>query len=741
MPTLLTTAMNDIPAYDPVEVEARWRERWRAMDTSGPPVPGGGRSIYLLPIFPSPAGQLHIRQVRIYTFADTWARYRRARGDEVLFSIGFDSFTMFVEAAAVRSGVDPRRLSALAQAQIRTQLDLLAISFDWSRSFRTSDENMYRWSQWLFLKLLERGLVFRANALIDWCDACEAALAASLVRDGCCWRCERPVRRVERPQWFVRMAPYLTELYDGIDGLTGWEVEQTRQRSLFGKTEGVEVDLSTPDGQRLTAFTPYPGAVGGAGFVALAPDHPGVTAWCPAAARGADDVAGRSTERHAEQLSVIKTGIHLTVAGISRPLPVIISATVLHRFGGGAMLGVPGVDATDAVIARRLGLEVPDPVPPPPELVLRPAVRYRIGDFPISRQRFWGAPIPIVHCPACGIVPVPEAELPVVLPSDLRPAVKGNPLANHPSFRNCTCPACGGAAARECDTLDGRTDGVWHWIVPCIPSTDRAAAIFEHPDLRRWLPVEQVIWTESRSEDLLDIRFVTRVLRDLGVLEHVAGGEPFRNVLVTGALSIDESKAQKGLEDVADPGSLVRRFGADCLRLALLHAISPRKDFRWTGASLVECRRFLRDVWSFILARLADLVHRGPDTPGADSPDQASSRLRVWRETALAKITANLDGMEFHSAVRNVMLLFQRIQQFDTAARRHGETLPGPARAVFQEAVATLLCTLAPMTPHFAAELWERCGGGPALAVLRWPSPADALGFSDQRATADRCPR
>ena len=592
--------------YDPQTIEARRQAAWRERDAfRTPAVLDEQPHRYIKPSAPFTSGNIHIGHVRYYSIGDAYARFRRARGDAVLFAFGFDAFGLPAELGAIASGESPSDWVNRCAAHMTGQLERLGFSFDWERSFLSSDAIMYRWSQWLFLVLLDAGLVYRGTGNVDWCDTCQTTLATIQVEDGLCWRCHNPVRLIQRPQWYLRISAYVEENDRRLAELENWDENSlASQRFVLGRVDGVEVDLPAPDGTKLTVFTPHADALELARFVLVSPKHPGVEALA------ADlDVRERLEElrsgglerssRDAEAIPLIDTGHSLPSPAGGASLPVLISPVVDGRFGATAVLGIPEHDRTDAVIAERLTPRTGEAAPSrpadagPPDRTdgasPRPAVRYRADDFSISRQRSWGTPIPIVYCEACGAVPVPREQLPVLLPLDITPTGAGNPLAESPEFVQTTCPRCGAPARRETDTLDCHFDALWLWIPACVPAEARGEAledILALPDLRHWLPCER----RGRGLGQRQLR-VRPADRHQGAARHRPARVPRRRRAVR-RLPVSRDGHQRRAQDEQAPGQRRRPRRAD--RALRRGHRAPGGPLRRPAAALAELERLGR---------------------------------------------------------------------------------------------------------------------------------------------------
>ncbi len=786
----------DRPSYDPHAIEAARQQAWRAKDAFRTPEATGERPRkYIKPSAPFTSGNIHIGHVRSYSIGDAYARFCRARGEDVLFAFGFDSFGLPAELGAIAGKEPPSAWVARCAEHMVGQLRRLGFSFDWERAFMSSDAVMYRWSQWLFLTLLEAGLVYRGSGSVDWCDTCQTTLATIQVENGTCWRCHNPVRLIQQPQWYLRISAYLQENDRRIDELAAsgiWDENAlASQRFVLGRVDGVELDLESCEGESLTVFTPHADAVGQARFVAISPKHPELERWA-----GGAEVAEQLEElrsggldrsaREAETMPLVDTGRTLLSPTGGDPLPVIVSPMVDGRFGATAVLGIPEQDRTDAIIAERLlapqrSFGAPDspaaeasladgppedslPEDNPPEdnprdrtagatadaqlagarpidgtVDRRLAVRYRANDFTISRQRSWGTPIPIVYCESCGAVPIPKEQLPVILPLDLTPTGAGNPLAEREDFVRTSCPTCGGEARRETDTLDCHFDALWLWLPVCVPPAEREQTL-EHilalEDLRAWLPSERVVAGSDSGNFVFDQRTVTKALRDIGPLEFLSDGEPFAGCLFHEMVIRDGRKMSKHLGNVVDPDELVDQYGADTIRLAVLYAARPQRSLNWSDSDVKRCHRFLRQVWDYSQARFAldpsaveQDSSRGAldaDAPeaapmGPDKTEHLRKRLGQWRETAVEKITEDTGELEMHSAVRNVMRLFDRIRDYEKRVIAKRGSLCAEDHEALVAALQTLARVLMPFAPHMAEELLIASVGAEDELDRSWP--------------------
>lgn len=716
------------PDYTPAAIEGRWQQAWRDANAFATPVSGEReRAAYIFAACPFTSGSAHMGHIRSYSISDSYARFLRMRGKDVLFSIGFDAFGLPSEIGAIKNAMTPQEWVEQCRERMRAQFDRLGYSFDWDREWVTSYPELYKWTQWLFLLLLRRGLVYHSEGQVDWCESCKTVLATLQVEDGACWRCHEPVTLVQRSQWYLGISDYLVENESGIELLGGWnDAAVAAQRTMLGRIDGVEFDAATLEGTPLTIFTPHRDAVMQGEFVAMSPSHPEIDAWTiddevRAKVERVRRAGIQRDDRSAEAAPLIDTGRALGVPGFAKPLPVVISSAVDDRFGHTAVLGIPAVDRTDAALAKRVkpaaafAWKLPSGKPK-----LREAARYRARDFPISRQRAWGAPIPLVHCDACGTVPVPEDQLPVRLPDDLRPTGEGNVLAERADFIACSCPQCGAAARRETDTLDCHVDGLWQWLPFSVPAAEREGTMFANEELKRWLPVHLVIWGADGGGSMFDQRMTAKILRDAEVLPHLADGEPHQRVLMHEMVHLDGRKMSKHLGNVVDPDALLERVGADTVRLAVLYAAAPTNILTWTDQALQYCHRWLHNFWHYAQPRLEG-VGEVPEPDEAEGATKLRKRLDNWHAVAVRRITENMEGLDTHRAARNVMTLVERIRDFEKRVLRAQDELTPSDTAALQAALLDAVRMLAPLAPHIAEELWAGAGQEGLVANAPWP--------------------
>jgi leucyl-tRNA synthetase len=728
--------------YDPDEVEARWRTRWEADGTFA--TRSDRPAYYVLEMFPYPSGRIHMGHVRNYSIGDVLARFKTMRGYDVLHPMGWDAFGLPAENAAIKRGIHPARWTHDNIAVMRQQLRRLGFSYDWHRELATCDPSYYRWEQLFFLRMLERGLAYRRESRVNWCATCQTVLANEQVVDGACWRCHQPVTDRSLEQWFLRITAYADELLDGTYRLPGWpERVLVMQRDRPGE---------------LVVFTTRQDTVHGATFMSLAAEHPLALALARGTAQEAD--VQRFVERTRVQAREVRaggkegvfTGAYCRNPFTGGAIPIYVANFVLMEYGTGAVMAVPAHDQRDFEFARRYGLPSVVVVEPPgaalqpetmeaayeaPGILARSGeftglpsetakeriadhlearglgrrqVNYRLRDWGISRQRYWGAPIPIVYCEGCGVVPVPEAELPVVLPTDVElTGAGGSPLATHRAFVEARCARCGGRARRETDTMDTFVESSWYFARFTAPA--ETGRPFDPAAVARWLPVDQYIGgIEHAVLHLLYARFFTKALRDLGWLTL---DEPFERLLTQGMVLKDGVAMSKSRGNVVDPDDLVDRYGADTLRLFSLFAAPPEMDLDWNDQGVEGMSRFLHRLWR--------LVHQYRDTGrGVEAVPRVGLARELHRRThrTIERVTVDVEE-RFHlnTAIAAVMELTNAVQDL------RPEDIADPAvAAALRAALETAVVLLAPFAPHITSELWEALGHGGSLDHHPWPT-------------------
>jgi len=751
------------------EIEPKWRQRWEAVDLYATPDFSDRPKYYCLVMFPYPSGKLHMGHVRNYAIGDVVARYKRMQGYDVLHPMGWDAFGLPAENAAIQHGIHPADWTRDNIDAMREQLKQLGVSYDWRREVATCHPGYYRWTQWLFLQFYRRGLAYRKKAPVNWCPSCATVLANEQVVGGACERCKTPVERRELEQWFLRITAYTERLLEDLEKLTGWpDKVKIMQENWIGKSKGAEIDFPLKGKEGIIrVFTTRPDTLYGVTYMVLAPEHPLVEELtAPERRREVEEFVERAknlselarTAGEAEKEGIF-TGAYCVHPLTGEDLPILVANYVLMEYGTGCVMGVPAHDQRDFEFARKYKLPV-KVVIQPEGTSLNPTamerayedegrlvnsgpfngmanveamaaitryleelgrgrrqINYRLRDWLISRQRYWGAPIPIVYCATCGTVPVPEEDLPVLLPYDVAFKPTGeSPLAGCPSFVNTTCPRCGGPARRETDTMDTFICSSWYYYRYTSPREETAP--WRQDMVARWLPVDQYIGgVEHAILHLLYARFFTKVLYDMGL---VGCEEPFTNLLTQGMVLKDGAKMSKSKGNVVSPEDIMARYGADTTRLFILFAAPPERDLEWSNQGVEGCYRFLQRVWRLVNA-VADEVKGAPATPTTAAGVNLEMRRLVHR--TVYRVTRDIEErFSFNTAVSAVMELVNGMYQFI-------DRVPVVDRdpAVTKEAVEKLLLLLAPFAPFIAEELWERTGHAESIHRQPWPVYDEAL--------------
>ncbi len=741
--------------YTPAEIETKWRERWAESGLYRTPGAGGAPKYYCLEMFPYPSGNLHMGHVRNYTIGDALARFKRMQGYDVLHPMGWDSFGLPAENAGLAKGLHPARWTRENIAAMRRQLDRLGFSYDWEREVTTCLPDYYRFTQWLFLLFYRRGLAYRKKAPVNWCPKCSTVLANEQVVEGKCWRCDSDVTPRELEQWFLRITAYAQNLLDDLELLAGWpERVRTMQENWIGRSAGARIEFPLEDagagswpesgsgsGERIAVYTTRADTLFGVTYLVLAPEHPLARRLADGNPELAAFLTRATAESERERTSAesekegVFTGAHCLHPFTGERLPVWVGNYVLYAYGTGAVMGVPAHDQRDYLFAVKYGLPVKTVVVEegmpagaayegPGVLVQsgeftglpseraktriasaleaaglgRTEVRYRLRDWLISRQRYWGAPIPMVYCPRCGIVPVPEADLPVRLPEAVEFKVGANPLAGVREFVETACPACGGPARRETDTCDTFICSSWYYLRYASPRADELP--FRRADVDRWLPVDQYVGgVEHAVLHLLYSRFFTKVLRDAGMLGFA---EPFQNLLTQGMVIKDGRKMSKSKGNVVSPDEIVARYGADTARLFILFAAPPEKDLEWSDHGVEGAARFLQRVWR--------LYAQGGGTGGGAAGEETPELRRLLHRT-VKKVGEDLERFSFNTAISACMELVNALYAHRGEA---GRTVP-------HATLATLAKILAPFVPFLAEEAWGSLRHAGSVHLEPWP--------------------
>ncbi|QRV17168.1 leucine--tRNA ligase [Haloterrigena salifodinae] len=730
--------------YDHATVERRWQEAWDEEDAYRTPDDVEDPT-YVLGMYPYPSGKLHMGHVRNYTITDAYARFRRMQGDDVLHPMGWDAFGLPAENAAKERDTNPRDWTFDCIETMTEQMESMGFGYDWEREIATCTPEYYQWNQWLFERFLEEGLVERRDAEVNWCPHCETVLADEQVEGEAelCWRCDTPVEQRELEQWFLKITEYADELLESIDDLEGWpnSVRQM-QRNWIGRQYGSEVDFDIEGHGPVTAFTTRIDTIHGATFFALAPDHP-----ISEALAEEDEDIRRFIEEEADpdgdEPNGIATGLTATNPVTGEEIPVYVADFVLSDVGTGALMAVPGHDERDHVFAEKKGLDIVPVIAPEPEEGEDPeapdveesaytedgvlinsgdysgldsetarerltedtegaeeATQYQLRDWGISRQRYWGTPIPVIHCEECGPVTVPEEELPVELPEFIN--TTGNPLDAAEEWKQTTCPECGGPAERETDTMDTFVDSSWYFLRYVSPGLEDAP--FDLERANDWMPVDQYVGgIEHAVMHLLYSRFFTKVLADHEGLEH---REPFTNLLAQGMVQLEGEKMSKSKGNVVSPQRIVEEYGADTARLFMMQAAQPERDFDWSEEGVRSTNAFLARLKGMV----ADYVS---DEPAGDD-DAVASYVDSEIEATIALATDEYDDLTFNKALRETQDLVRTLRQYSDYAEPHAE--------IYERGLSAVVRLLAPVAPHLAEELWDELGNDGLVADAAWPT-------------------
>jgi leucyl-tRNA synthetase len=774
--------------YDPAAIEPKWQQRWAADPKlyAAEPVDCGKPKYYVLEMLPYPSGQLHMGHVRNYSIGDALARHMWMRGYNVLHPMGWDAFGLPAENAALKNNTPPRQWTLANIAAMKIQMDRLGLGYDWACEVTTCLPEYYRWNQWFFLRMYEKGLVYRKKSKVNWCPECATVLANEQVVDGCCWRHETTqVDQRDLVQWFFRITAYAQELLDGLDKLDGWpEKVRTMQRNWIGRSEGTDVDFFLEEVQgpgtkglgtqptRIRVFTTRVDTIFGATSVQLAPQHELVAAFTAADSKlkaQVDEMIDQQKKaREAGDLGAIEkhgvpTGRFAVNPYNGERVPIWVANYILADYGTGAIMSVPAHDERDFEFATKYGLPITQVIKPTDPAVSQelpfcseegvlmnsgaydglsceeaqkrlqeiaergafgePKVTFRLKDWGVSRQRFWGTPIPIIHCESCGLVQVPDEQLPVVLPNQIEITQQGgSPLSRVPEFVNVACPKCGRPARRETDTMDTFVDSSWYFYR--YTDAKNANAPYDPAKAQYWFPIDQYIGgVEHAILHLIYSRFWTKVMRDLGL---IVNDEPARRLFTQGMVIKDGAKMSKSKGNVVSPDEMIAKYGADATRMYALFAAPPDRDLDWQEDGVAGVSRFLARVWR-LATKYAPLA-RTARGQSVEVPAGLSLKLLRKLHQTIAKITLDFEGRwHFNTCVAAIMELVNEIQAVD-AQLAAGE-VPAP---VVRELLRSLVLLLAPFAPYLAAELWEELGEEGSVLRASWPQSDPALAKEDE---------
>ncbi|MGN1413633.1 MAG: leucine--tRNA ligase [Anaerovoracaceae bacterium] len=757
--------------YNFKEIEQKWQKYWEENQCFKTVEDDSKEKYYCLEMFPYPSGKLHMGHVRNYSIGDVVARFKKMDGYNVLHPMGWDSFGLPAENAAIKHGIHPSKWTWENISEMRNQLKQLGLSYDWDREVATCHEDYYKWMQWIFIQFYNRGLAYKKENPVNWCPSCQTVLANEQVVDGCCERCKSPVGKKNLSQWYLKITDYADRLLDNLDKLDGWPNKvKTMQRNWIGRSTGAEVDFAIKDDDRkMKIFTTRCDTLFGVTYMVMAPEHPYVMSLVEGTeyeqpVKDYLDKVQHMSEIERTSTTNEKTGVFIGRYAINplngKEVPIFISDYVLMDYGTGAIMAVPAHDQRDFDFAKKFNLEIIPVVDPQnPEIDLynlkeafvaegtminsgefnglnnrdaiekvaayleekgigKKTVNYRLRDWLISRQRYWGCPIPMVYCEDCGWVPEKEENLPVLLPTDVEFTGKGeSPLTTSKVFAQAVCPKCGKPARREMDTMDTFLDSSWYFLRYCDPKNSEAP--FDFSKVSYWFGengVDQYIGgVEHAILHLMYSRFFMMALYDMGL---VSCEEPFQNLLTQGMVNKDGKKMSKSLGNVVSPEEIINKYGADTARLFILFAAPPERELDWSDAGVEGSYRFLNRVYRLVY----EFKEKYPEVPAYFEVKTAADKsLNYMLNTAIKKVSEDVGGrFSFNTAISSIMELVNEMYRYKEGT----DVNPG----LFGKAVKELIIILSPFTPHICEEMWEHMGQKGSLTTVAWPEyDEDAL--------------
>ena len=760
--------------YDFTSIEAKWQKIWAEEDAFRTVEDDSKEKYYVLEMFPYPSGKLHMGHVRNYSIGDVIARYKKMAGYNVLHPMGYDSFGLPAENAAIQHNAEPARWTFDNMDEMDRQLASMGLSYDWDRKVATCTPEYYKWTQWLFIQFYKKGLAYKKDNPVNWCPSCQTVLANEQVVEGRCERCKTEVTKKNLSQWYLKITDYADRLLDNLDKLEGWpDKVKTMQRNWIGKSYGANINFEIKDSDKvLEVFTTRADTLFGATYMVMSPEHPYVNelvAGRPEEAEVAayQEKARRMSDIERTSTSNEKTGVFTGRYAINpvngKEIPIFISDYVLMGYGTGAIMAVPAHDQRDFDFARVFGLEiipVVDPEDPSIDLYdLKEAfvaegkminsgrfdgmnnreaipamiewlnekgigdktVNFRLRDWLISRQRYWGAPIPMIWCDECGWVPEKDENLPVLLPTDVEFTGKGeSPITTSKSFVNTTCPCCGRPAKREVDTMDTFVDSSWYFLRYCDPHNDENPFSREKADY--WMNVDQYIGgVEHAILHLMYARFFQMVMHDLGLCKEE---EPFRNLLTQGMVIKDGAKMSKSLGNVVSPAEIQAKYGSDTARLFILFAAPPEKELDWSDEGVEGSYRFLNRVYRLVYEYINDIRGDAEISSEFKAQNAADKSLNFMMNSSIKKVTEDAGGrFNFNTAIASIMELVNEMYKY-----KNGDiNLP-----LFNKAIETLLTLLNPFSPHITEELWSQLGHEDRLYNRAWPECDESALVKDE---------
>ena len=747
--------------YSFKEIEKKWQKYWEENDCFHTEEDESKKKYYCLEMFTYPSGKLHMGHVRNYSIGDVVARFKKMDGYNVLHPMGWDSFGLPAENAAIKHGIHPNIWTWDNIKEMRLQLKELGLSYDWKREVATCHPDYYKWMQWIFIQFYKRGLAYKKENPVNWCPSCQTVLANEQVVDGCCERCKSPVGKKNLSQWYLKITDYAERLLDNLDTLEGWPNKvKIMQRNWIGKSVGAEVDFKIKDtDQTLTVFTTRVDTIYGTTYMVLAPEYPSVLAMVEGSeyekpvkeyiskVEHMNDIERTSTANE-------KTGVFIGKYAVNpfnkKEIPIYISDYVLMGYGTGAVMGVPAHDQRDFDFATKFGIDITpvvDPGDPSIDLnnlkeacaaegtlinsgefnglnnrvaidrfidlvekegIGKKTVNYRLRDWLISRQRYWGCPIPMIYCDTCGWVPEKEENLPVMLPTDVEFTGKGeSPLTTSKTFADVKCPVCGRPARREMDTMDTFLDSSWYFLRYCDPKNDKAP--FDPKKAAYWMNVDQYIGgVEHAILHLMYARFFQMAFYDMGLVEDE---EPFRNLLTQGMVNKDGKKMSKSLGNVVSPEEIIAKYGADTARLFILFAAPPDRELDWSDKGVEGSYRFLSRVYRLVY----EIKAKYPNVPDAfEIGTEADKALNYALNFSIKKVSEDVGGrFNFNTAISSVMELVNEMYKY----KERDDVNPG----LLGKAAKDLILMLSPFVPHICEEMWEHMGQKQSVTTMRWP--------------------